>query len=36
MINETHVKNNKPFYTEDRGSRSVRNAGIHLSKYTES
>jgi len=36
MANETDVKNNKLCCTEDRGSRSVWNDGIHLSKYTES
>ena len=36
VVNETHVENDKLFSTEDQGSRSVRNAGIRLSKYTES
>jgi hypothetical protein len=36
MVNETDVKNNKLSSTEDRGSRSVWNDGIHPSTYTES
>ena len=30
------MENNKPFCKKEQGIRSVRNVGIHLSKYTES